>query len=69
MSEPFETNYADSKLPRRNNRPLIIALIVLLVLCCCCALIALAGLGWLWTYGDSLVGIGQILSPLLLAFS
>lgn len=69
MTESSDIPYADSELPRRNNRPLIIALIVLLVLCCCCALIAALGLGWLWTYGDSLVGIGQILSPLLLAFS
>lgn len=59
MSEPFETPYADAELPRRDNRPLLIALIVLLVLCCCCALIAALGLGWLWTFGDSLLRISQ----------
>jgi fatty acid desaturase len=69
MTEPFETNYSDSELPRRNNRPLIIALIVVLVLCCCCALIAAAGLGWLWTYGDNLVGISQSLSTPIFAIS
>lgn len=69
MTEPLDSPYADPELPRRNNRPLIIALIVLLVLCCCCALVAALGLGWLWTYGDTLVGISHIITPAHLAFS
>ena len=69
MTESSDIPYANSEITRRNNRPLIIALIVLLVLCCCCALIAALGIGWLWTYGDALVGIGHILSPTGLAFS
>ncbi len=48
--------------PKKSKTGLIIAVIAV-VLCCCC--LVGGGLGyWLWTNGDSLLGVGSLLQTL-----
>lgn len=60
MSEGFEPVIDE---PKKNNTALIIAIIAIVVLCCCCVM---AGAVWyLWTYGDQIFGLTQVLTAFL----
>lgn len=64
MPEEVETTELPPQPARRSNTLLIVIVVISLFLLCCCLLLVLFAIGWLWTFGDTLLGIGNLLAKL-----
>jgi hypothetical protein len=62
MAEEVDTTELPPEPARRSNTLLIAVVVIGLFLLCCCLLLALFAIGWLWTYGDTLLDISQLMA-------